>query len=366
MDKKTKNRKIALYTSIEVLLVFILTLLGSMWDWTHLTFSLAQIKTIDFWSETFIKSAQYSIALIGGIIYSIARLEVSSKDYFDELDVYRQWLKFKMDSFSKYINRFLNPSIKKEKIKQSIDKKLYRLDKHSKDYCKLNFQDAIDSGQMDNYPFKDEKARKYYIRRCELERLKSDDYIDKNIDSINQAYPAVNEHVFTPYLNVGASEDEKWKVENQTARDVSIKGSTKFVLVTMITVLMGLFLIQPSTNELLEQANGWIVVMIKYIIRIGMIVGNLVYGLWTGKKIFENNYIMVLQNRTRILKDYVNWTHDHNEKSYGDLILEAYRKNLEIEKQTREDLEKEYKEKYDKKLEEKKNEMLTLVKNKGL
>lgn len=330
MEKEIKNRKIMIYTTIEVFLVFLLTILGSCWDWVNFTFSFEQVLTGSFWSETIIKSAQYALTMATGIIYTIGKLEVTNEEYFKTLETYRMWLKFKLDSFSKYIDTVLNPLIKKEKIKSNINVQLHRLNKKSKDTYLIEFQDAVDSGEFENYAFSSEQSKKYYIRRTELERLKSDEYIDKNINSITVKYPRVNDMAFTYYLTTTENDDDRWKVENTTGKDVGIKGSIKFVSVFLLTVVLGLFLINPSGNELLEQANGWIAIMIEYIIRIIMLAGNLLYGIWFGRRIFHSNYTMVINNRTEILKKYVDWSHEHQEKSYADKIIESYEKNEKL------------------------------------
>ena len=49
----------------------------------------------------------------------------------------------------------------------------------------------------------------------------------------------------------------------------------KIVLLFLEQLILAL-LISPDTNQLLEQANGWIAVVIQYIIRVGMIIANFV------------------------------------------------------------------------------------------
>ena len=66
MDDMNKNRKIALYTFLELLALLTLTMLASMWDWVNMGFSLSKIKTKAYWNEVIMNAVMYSCALILG------------------------------------------------------------------------------------------------------------------------------------------------------------------------------------------------------------------------------------------------------------------------------------------------------------
>ena len=54
----------------------------------------------------------------------------------------------------------------------------------------------------------------------------------------------------------------------------------------------------------MEQANGWIAIVIQYIIRVGMIIANFVMGIYNAKTIFNDNYLRPINNRIRMLDEY--------------------------------------------------------------
>jgi hypothetical protein len=86
--------------------------------------------------------------------------------------------------------------------------------------------------------------------------------------------------------------------------------------------------LQPSTNELLEQANGWVVLLIKYIIRVVMICISFATGIWTAKTCFNDNYLLPLINRNEILDRFKRWLDINPVIEKG---VDAIRKEVEDE-----------------------------------
>ena len=56
METETKNRKIALYTFLELIALLILTMLASMWDWVNMGFTLSKITTKAYWNDVILIS----------------------------------------------------------------------------------------------------------------------------------------------------------------------------------------------------------------------------------------------------------------------------------------------------------------------
>ena len=54
MDKKVKNKKLILYTSLEIIVLIIMTVVGNMWDWVNMQFRPDLIATGGFWVDTMI------------------------------------------------------------------------------------------------------------------------------------------------------------------------------------------------------------------------------------------------------------------------------------------------------------------------
>ena len=72
---------------------------------------------------------------------------------------------------------------------------------------------------------------------------------------------------------------------------MGIKLSRKLMYTILGATILALLMINPDTNQLLEQANGWIAVIIQYIVRVGMIISNFVMGIYNAKTIFNEQTI---------------------------------------------------------------------------
>ena len=79
MDEKIKSRKSALYTTIEIFLILIMTIVGNMWDWVNMTFNPSTIFTGAFWQDTFVKATLYSCALMTAIVSKLSKQELKAK-----------------------------------------------------------------------------------------------------------------------------------------------------------------------------------------------------------------------------------------------------------------------------------------------
>ena len=100
---------------------------------------------------------------------------------------------------------------------------------------------------------------------------------------------------------------------------MGIKLSRKIVYSILGATILALLIISPDTNQLLEQANGWIAVVIQYIIRVGMIIANFVMGLYNAKTIFNDNYLRPINNRIRMLDEYQIYKTENKWQSKADI-----------------------------------------------
>lgn len=326
MENLNKNRKIALYTFLELVALLILTMLASMWDWVNMGFTLSKITTKAYWNEVILNAVMYSCALILGNLLTLEKLELKSKIYDDLLLTYRnEKLPYKDEHFVTYITTILNPSIKKEFLKKKYENKLARLEKYSFDSFQLCYNNAVESENFDDYvkfnvrnPFK-----KFYCRRRRnLEHIRSDEYIEAHYKSMFVRYPKVNPYSFTYYLNIKMNDRTKYQTENKTARDMSIKLSRKLFYSVLGATILALLIINPDSNQLLEQANGWVAVVIQYIIRVGMIIANFVMGIYNARTIFNDNFLRPISNRIRMLDEYQDYKTKNKWQSKAEIEKE--------------------------------------------
>lgn len=364
MDKKVKNKKLILYTALEVIVVLIMTIVGNMWDWVNMEFKPELIATGAFWEDTFIKATLYSGSLVLAILLKLSKLELKDSRYDDLLEVYRKEKlppKEKNETaFAKFIEKTLNPQIKKEYIRTMLNSKLYKIQKHEKDewlddYFKI--KDILETNpdyDYKEYLFSSEKSKKYFIKRTRIEAMLEPEFIDKHYLEIRCKYPRVSTVQFGYYLDIRRNRDERYKLDNEVVKDVSRQAVIKVIFTFFISICLTIMALQPSTNELLEQANGWIVLLIKYIIRVTMICLSFATGIWTAKTTFNDNYLLPLINRNEILDQFARWLDINPVVERG---VESIRKELE------EELRKEFEAKLETAKKEIEKQAINLVEN---
>ena len=165
---------------------------------------------------------------------------------------------------------------------------------------------------------------------------------------MNVKYPRISASVFGYYLEIKRNRDEKWKVNNEVVKSTARSGILKIISVFFVSAALTIFALQPSTNALLEQANGWIVIMIQYIVRVAMICISFATGVWTAKRSFIENYLLPLSNRIDILTDFEIYVDKHPVQEKG---VE------EVKKEVADEIRAELKLEYDSKLEQAKQQI---------
>ena len=345
MDKKVKNRKRILYTTLEVVVILIMTMVGNMWDWVNMEFRPDLIGTSAFWEDTIVKATLYSGSLILAILLKLSKLELEDIRYDDLLEKYRGKLDVKetnSEAFDTYLEKELNPRIKKEYIKTKLERKLYRIQKHERDSWAMDYFQAKDSGKLENFNFSSKWSKRYFIKRTRIEAMLDKEFIEAHWMNMSVKCPRVSSTQFGYYLEIGRNRDERYKLNNEVVKDVVKQGTLKVITVFFISICMTIMALSPQTNQLLEQANGWIVLLIQYIIRVIMICLSFATGIWTAKSTFNDNYLLPLTNRIDILDNFKDWLDINPVRVKG---VEAIKK--EVEEQLKQRYEKELLEKLD-------------------
>lgn len=331
------NKKVKLYLAVEIIAMFTLCFIMGAFDWMNWRFSFDKITTSSFWSNTIMNAICYSIALGLGIVFRLERLELTDVIYLNEINKYFQLLKCKLENFEFYISCIFNPNTKKIFYVRSIQKKIEKLDKHASDSQKLAY---FEMSQNPDYKFPDAKTEKYCKRHVELERLKSEEYITASLQFLTVRYPHIDAHAFTNNFGIHSiSLWQQYQINNETYKELPKKMVFKVVKCFMIAVVISLIAFDPNASELLKEAYGLFKVILKYVIRIAMTCVNLVIGIRTGKELFNEQYYIPINNRNRILSEYIQYCHDTNATpSYADKLMQDIDKKEELENRLREQI----------------------------
>lgn len=331
MEKEQKSRKIVFYTFLEVLATLVLTAMWGMWDWVNMSFDFTRVLSASYWENTVFETGMYSLAMIIAILYVLGYLETKSKEYADILTDYRNKLENEgmrqsvTSRFVMYINDVLNPIIKIEYIKKKVDLKLWALDRVTK--SKIKFELTLyNKGKIDNLS---RKAKRYKAKLEMLTSMKDDEYLKENYMNINCKYPRVNAYAFTWYVSVKATDYNRYKVENRAFADVFLVIVRKIFFSFAGAAIMVMFVVTPNGNQLLEQANGWIALLMNYIFRFIMICVNFVMGVFTARRLFYANNMLPISNRISILDKFHEYVLANPEECKNE--LQNYKDSIKAE-----------------------------------
>lgn len=356
LQAASNRKKLILYTILEIICLFVLCIVGNLFDFLNLGWTLDKIATWDYWRGVVQQFILYSCSMILGYLSTLEKEDMKNKEYFQIMAKYRELLQSKKQSFTVFIETYFNPNTKKHFIFLANQKKLYKLDRHSKDKWKIDYNKACKEYPDDilKYPVYSTwdsffqhidhlRSRRYAIKRRELEKLVSQEYIEENWEMISVRYPYVHAESFTENLSIHYTSDTEYKIDNTATKDIAKMIPLKAVITMLWAVVLACIVYSPDIGQLGNQISMWVTIILKYVIRVAMMLINFAVGLYNAKKVFRENYILPIQNRNRILLEYITWCHDtKQEDTFADKVLAAYRAREEqIEKlnKSKKDLE---------------------------
>lgn len=336
MEDRVKNKKLVLYTILEFSVLMLMLIAFGAWDWVNMEFSLSRMGTGKFWQDAITKSILYTSAMFVATLGYLQRHELNDTRYSDLLSSYRGRLPFKdarKKQFETYLDDFKNVEIKKEYIRTMLNTRLLKIQKHEKDDWVDDYFLAKKCDDPKEFEFSSKKSALYFKKRTRLELMLEDSFIDEHWMQIRCKHPRIFASQFGYYLDIRRNRDSRYKLDNEIVKDTSRKLSAKSVSVIISSMLIAAFILAPDTNELANTANAWVVIMFRYVIRIGMMAASFGMGVYNGKYLFEDNYLLPLINRNTVLDEFKDWVDIHPVEEKG---VEAIKDQIEAE------LRKEY------------------------
>ena len=307
LDPALRKRKITLYTLAEIVAIFAITLLGNCWDWLHFAFDFSNIRSGQYWSSVAVQAAMYSLSLIVGYLGKLEKLVLTDDEFHRDLDQYHDRWKMKSQSFPVWIDGTKNPQIQLDFYREHIRDRLGRLDRWARDIDKNQYLRWLDSKlDLESFQFPDKRAVRYAKKRFAMEQLITPNNIEKNAQSYSR-YPRLHAYSFTWGIRDSHGRENEYKVNNTVGFDLSVILAKKFMEVMIAGLFVASIFINPDAAELGNSVLSWIAIIVKYLIRCATIAICLTQGLFLAKRIFDVDYIMVIENRTNILNEYISW-----------------------------------------------------------
>lgn len=285
---------------INGLLLFVVFVMLGCLDFATLTFHFEYLLQANFWITVLVKTIAGICAYNVGINLVWDAEIKKNLELAENMRTYNKLKDKKQNDFEYFVMKIFNPREKRIAYISQINRKIYLLNKFSRGYSRLLYSSEIAERQA-------EKERNWYCRkRAELETLKSDDFINKNLDSLKVKYYEVDATVFE--LEIDGSPTLRGVKTRGNITQEKAKATASMVLgmvgFSMILTAIGLEINQALIDE---SINKFLYFASKIVADIGVICWQMFRGMLKTRKIISSALTQVYAGRNKVLTDYLQW-----------------------------------------------------------
>ena len=314
----------------SVLLFIILIVFGCL-DFATLTFHGEYLLTASYWGTIGTKMIAAICALNIGINMMLENEIKKSDELARNISIYNRLIKLKDTDFDYFVTKVFNPQLKAKVYKNTINRKIYILNKFSRKRDRLLYSQEIpinvQGEKRDELVavLEKKKAKNHYcVKRAELEELKSDEYIAKNIDSLVVNYHEVDPAIFELEIN-GAQKTSGVKVSGNIIVGRAKESVTIVMSMLAISMLTTSFALSASKEQFENQMIAFWHYCLKAVEDAGIVLWQFFNGTLRARKIVSSQITQPYAGRNAVLEEYINWrkeTQAKNSPSYEELNKE--------------------------------------------
>lgn len=288
---------------INGLLLFIIFAVFGCFDFVNFSIDIGALYNWKYWTSVITKTIGGSIAFNIGINLLFDKEVEHDKELEKQRVKYNNLNSKKNElTFNYYVDEVFNREQKKKAYKSYINRKIYWLNKRSTNRSKLLYTNGNDMQKSKN---------RYCRKRYELETLKSDEYIDKNIDSIIVKYNKIDPIVFELELD-----------GKGTYHGVKVKGNVNLGRTKLTSgVIMGMVVFSMITTSIIlapdqQQFEDEVLKFWHYVLvcceDIGVILWQSFRGMLNARKLVSQELTEPLVGRNYVLDCYFQWIVDYD------------------------------------------------------
>lgn len=307
VDLISSKREFLIKQVANSILLFIILMVFGCLDFATLTFHADYLITASYWATIGTKMIAAICAFNVGINVMIEN-EIKKSDQLkqNKLD-YNKLIRLKDTDFEYFVVKVFNPKLKIAAYRNYINRQIYLLNRFSRRRDRLLYSSDLPENQ-------EKKLKNRYCRkRAELEELKSDEYISKNLDNIKVKYHEVDPAVFELEIN-GAQKTRGIKVTGSIPVGRAKESSTivwSMLAVSMLTTSFGL---TASKEEFENNMIAFWHYALKAAEDTAIVLWQFVNGLLRARNIVSAQLTQPYAGRNTVLKAYVNWREDTKAK----------------------------------------------------
>ena len=307
---------------MNFILLFVVLLVFGCLDFATLTFHPEYLIQPDYWGTVGTKVIAGVCAFNIGINFLIDD-EIKKDGILKKaIEDYNELLTYKQIDFEYFVIHVFNRKAKKESYVSYINRKIYYLNKFSRARDRLLYSSELPENQ-------EKKAKNRYCRRrAELEELKSEEYIEKNLDSLYVRYYEVDPAVFE--LEIDGSRKVKGLKTQGSLVVGRIKASSNVILgMVAFSMFVTAFGLEADKQEFVDNMVEFWHYCMKVCEDIGIVAWQFSQGMIRTRGIISSQLTIPYTNRNKILKEYIDWR--LAEKKPNTLVYDELNSKQEIE-----------------------------------
>lgn len=303
----SSKREFIIKQAANSVLLFIILLVFGCLDFATLEFHGEYLATASYWGTIGTKLIAAICAFNVGINMMLENEIKKSEELHRNIEIYNKLIPLKDTDFEYFVVHVFNVKLKIAAYKSHINKKIYYLNKFSRRKDRLLYSSELPENQEKKL------VNRYCIKRKELEELKSDEYIEKNIDNIIVKYHEVDPAIFELEIN-GAQKSNGVKVTGSIPVGRVKESSTVVMAMLLISMLTTSFGLTASKEEFANNMIAFWHYFLKAAEDTAIVLWQFINGTLRARNIVSSQLTKPYAGRNLVLQEYVNWRADTDAK----------------------------------------------------
>lgn len=317
---------------INAVLVLIIMIVFGCFDFAHPSFHFEYLANTSFWTGIIGKVVAVVCAYNIGINFIIDDVITKDDVLISAKVLYEKLNDCRDKDFDYFVYNIFNRRKRKEAYISKIDRQIYLLNKISKRSDRILYSN--DDPNKQDLKLKN----KYCIKRTELEELKKDEFIEKNLENLNVRYKDIDPAIFRLEID-SRIKSNQIQVNGSIAKGRMKSTSSVILSVVGIAAFTTALVLEPDKEQFENQAIAAMNYCLKAVADAGTIIWQLFHGMINAKNIVSQQLTNSYAGRNTVLEAYYQWRQE-NGKTVPQCYLDIFeeKESEEVIEMTEEEL----------------------------
>lgn len=301
----SSKREFLIKQAANSVLLFVILLVFGCLDFATLKFHGEYLATASYWGTIGTKLIAAICAFNVGINMMLENEIKKSEELARNIENYNKLIKLKDTDFEYYVVYVFNKKLKINAYKSKINHKIYMLNKFSRRRDRLLYSSELPENQEKKL------KNKYCIKRKELEDLKSDEFIEKNLENIIVRFHEVDPSIFELEIN-GAQKSTGVKITGSIPVGRVKESSTVIMSMLLISMITTSFGLEASKEEFANNMVAFWHYLLKAVEDTAIVLWQFINGTLRARSIVSSQLTKPYASRNLVLQEYINWRNENN------------------------------------------------------